>query len=167
VLYLKKANYDDIEQEFLSVNNTPADENGFINEWCDVSREDFAEKALTPMIDAESGKGLPEGYVPETFFFLWNDDEIVGQFRLRHYLCPSLVEGAGHIGYFIHREHRGKGYATEGLRLLLEEARKIVPEDEIYLRLDKGNTASLRVMQKNGGRLHHEDEHKYYVRIKK
>ncbi len=167
MLYLKKANYEDIEQEFISVNNTPADENGFINEWSDVPREDFAEKALTHMVDAESGKGLPEGYVPETFFFLWNDDEIVGQFRLRHYLCPSLVEGAGHIGYFIHREHRGKGYATEGLRLLLEEARKIIPEDEIYLRLDKGNTASLRVMQKNGGHLHHEDEHKYYVRIEK
>lgn len=166
MLYLKKANYDDIEQEYLSVSNTPADENGFINEWCGVNRDDFAQKALTPMIDAESGKGLPEGYVPETFYFLWNDDNIVGQFRLRHYLCPSLVEGAGHIGYFIHPDHRGKGYATEGLRLLLSEAEKIVPEDEIYLRLNKDNAASLKVMLKNGGYLHHEDEHKYYVCIK-
>ncbi len=167
MLYLKKANLEDIEQEFLSVSNTPAEENSFINEWHGVTRSDFAEKALPAMIAAERGEGLPEGYVPETFFFLWDDDKIVGQFRLRHYLCPSLAEGAGHIGYFIHPEYRRRGYASKGLALLLREAESIVPEEEYYLRLDRHNTASLRVMLKNGGVIHHEDEKKYYVRIKK
>jgi len=82
-------------------------------------------------------------------------------------LCESLMEGSGHIGYFIEKEHRGKGYATEGLRLTLQLAKDIIPEEEIYLRVNKDNPASLRVMQKNGGYIHHEDDSKYYVRIVK
>ena len=56
-------------------------------------------------------------------------------------------------------------YGTEGLRLTLEEARHIVPEEEFYLRVNRDNPASLRVMMKNGGRIAAEDEAKYYVRI--
>ena len=117
------------------------------------------------MLAFAEGTGLPAGYVPETFFFLWDDDTVVGQFRVRHYLCESLRTGAGHIGYFIAKPFRGKGYGTEGLRLVLEEARHIVPEEEFYLRVNRDNPASLRVMMKNGGRIAAEDETKYYVRI--
>ena len=167
MIHLKEANFEDIEKEYLFVKEMPYEENGFFNEWKDVSREDFAEKAIKQMIDYSKGVGLPEGYVPETIYFLWDDKEIVGQFHIRHYLCESLREGAGHIGYFVDKKYRGRGYATEGLRLTLEKARQIVPEDEIYLRTDRTNHASLRVMQKNGGQIHHKDENKYYVRIKK
>lgn len=166
MLYLKKANFDDIEKEYLFVRDIPEDENSFTNNWHGISRADFEADALPSMISWSKGEGLPEGYVPETFLFLWNDDEIVGQFRVRHYLCEALREGAGHIGYFIAKEHRGKGYGKEGLRLTLEIARTIIPEDEIYLRVDRFNAASLRVMLANGGYIHHEDEQKYYVRIK-
>lgn len=113
------------------------------------------------------GENLPEGYVPETFLFLWCDDEIVGQFRIRHYLCESLRTGGGHIGYFIKKEFRNKGYGKEGLRQTLQIARTIIPEDEIYLRVNKDNPASLKVMLDNGGYIKYEDEDKYYVRIKK
>lgn len=64
------------------------------------------------MLAYSKGEQLPEGFVPETFFFLWQDEEIVGQFRIRHFLCESLREGAGHIGYFIGKKYRGKGYGT-------------------------------------------------------
>ena len=165
MLYVKTANMEDLEKEWLFVRDMPPDENGLINEWHGVSREDFAVKALPQMIRFAEGEGLPEGYVPETFLFLWDSDEIVGQFRIRHYLCESLRTGAGHIGYFIGKKYRGRGYGTEGLRLTLEEAAKIVPESEFYLRVNRDNPASLRVMLKNGGRIAAEDETKYYVRI--
>ncbi len=167
MLYLKEANYDDIEKEYLFVRDMPIDENGLTNEWHGVSREEFEQKALKQMIDYSKGLSLPEGFVPETFLFLWRDGEIVGQFRIRHYLCDSLRDGAGHIGYFIGREYRGQGYGKEGLRLTLEKARDIIPEEEIYLRVDKHNKPSLHVMLNNGGVIHHEDELKYYVRIQK
>lgn len=166
MLYLKEANLADIEKEYLFVRDLPVDENGFTNEWFGILREEF-EEALGTMIDFSKGDRLPEGYVPETFLFLWKDDEIVGQFRIRHYLCETLIEGAGHIGYFIGKPFRGKGYAKEGLGLALQIAKKIIPEKEIYLRVNKDNPASLHVMLSNGGYIHHEDESKYYVRIKK
>ena len=85
-LVVKAANRDDAEKEWLFVRDMPPDENGLINEWYQVSREDFEEKALPQMIAFAEGRGLPEGYVPETFLFLWDGDRIVGQFRIRHYL---------------------------------------------------------------------------------
>ena len=167
MLYLKETNYEDIEKEFLFVRDMPEDENGMTNEWHGLSREEFEEKALPLMIGYSKGENLPEGYVPQTILFLWDDNEIVGQFHIRHYLCESLRVGAGHIGYFIKKEFRGRGYGKEGLRLTLQIARTIVPEDEIYLRVNRDNPASLKVMLANGGYIEHEDELKYYVRIKK
>ena len=167
MLYLKPANYEDTEKEYLFVKDMPIDENGLTNQWHGISREEFERDALPTMISYSKGEQLPEGFVPETFLFLWNDDKIVGQFRIRHYLCESLREGAGHIGYFVHKNHREKGYGTEGLRLTLEIARTIIPEDEIYLRVNRDNPASLKVMLNNGGYICKEDDAKYFVRIKK
>lgn len=166
MLYLKEINYNDIEKEYLFVCDIPFDENGYPNQWYGCSREVFGE-VVRKRIAFSKGEELPEGYVPESFYYLWKEDVIVGEFRIRHFLCESLIEGAGHIGYFIGKEYRGKGYATEGLRLTLKKAREIVPEEEVYLRVNKDNLASLAVMLKNGGRIDHEDETKYYVRVAK
>ena len=75
--------------------------------------------------------------------------------------------GGGHIGYFIKKEFRKQGYGKEGLRLTLQIAKTIILEDEIYLRVNKDNPASLKVMLNNGGYIKYEDEFTYYVRIKK
>ncbi|MBP5157983.1 MAG: GNAT family N-acetyltransferase [Treponema sp.] len=167
MLYLKAANVDDEEKEWLFVKDMPVDENGLTNCWHGIGRKEFDEQALPDMIRFSKGIDLPDWMVPETYLFLWNGDVIVGQFRIRHFLNDALREGAGHIGYYIGKEHRGKGFATEGLRLTLECARKIVPEDEIYLRVNKDNPASLKVMLKNGGRIVAENEEKQFVRIAK
>ncbi len=175
MLYLKQANFEDIEKEHAFVANEPADENGFLNDSAGISFEEFKTATLPRMIDWAQGKNLPEGFVPETFYFLWSDEGnpddrtnhvIVGEFRLRHNLTPALENGSGHVGQFIKKEYRGRGYCTEGLRLLIEEARKIVPEDELYMHCNSDNLASLKVMLKNGGIIHHKDESGFYVRIK-
>ena len=174
MLYLKEANFDDIEKEYLFVTSEPADENGFINDFAGISFDDFKTKALPQMIDWSHGKNLPEGFVPETFYFLWSDEsgceggekQIVGEFRLRHHLTSALENGSGHVGQFIHRDFRGRGYCTRGLALLIEEARKIVPEDELYLHCNLDNEASLKVMLKNGGVIHHKDDGGCFVRIR-
>lgn len=167
MMRLQAANWEDRWAEWAFVRDMPADENGFLNEWHGIGFKSFQATALPAMIDYAAGLHLPDGYVPETFMFLWKDEKIVGQFRLRHHLCESLRTGAGHIGYYISPEFRGKGYGTQGLQLMLRFAKNVVPEDEIYLRVNKNNPASLRVMLKNGGYIHHEDDFRYYVRIKK
>ena len=65
----------------------------------------------------------------------------------------------------VREDERGKGYATCGLALAVEEARSIIPEDEVYLSCNRNNPASLRVMLKNGAYIHHEDDEEYYTRI--
>lgn len=165
MIYVKEANIEDIEKEWLFVKDMPEDENGLTNEWSGISRTDFENKALPQMLAYSKGEGLPDWMVPETFLFLWDDDVIVGQFRIRHYLNDALREGSGHIGYYVGRQFRGKHYGTEGLRLTLEVARNIVPEDEFYLRVNRDNPASLHVMLNNGGRIVSENEEKYFVRI--
>jgi predicted acetyltransferase len=56
----------------------------------------------------------------------------------------------GHIGYAIVEAHRGKGLATLGLKLLLQEA----PEQGlsyVYIHCLPHNLASKRVIEKSGG----------------
>ena len=167
MIYLKEANFEDIEKEYLFVRDMPVDENGLTNPWYNISREDFENIALPRMLSYSKGENLPQNHVPETFFFLYNGDIIVGQFRIRHCLTEALRLGAGHIGYFIKNEFRNKGYGKIGLGLTLEKAKEIVPEDEIYLRVNKNNLPSLKVMLHNGGYITGEDNEKYYVRVKK
>ncbi|MBQ1274499.1 MAG: GNAT family N-acetyltransferase [Cellulosilyticum sp.] len=166
MLYLKEANLQDIEKEYEYIAHLPKDENGFMNPYLGITREVFLEEVLPKIINYSNGIGLPEGYVAETNFFLWEDETIVGLFRIRHSLNEALRNGAGHIGYGIHKAYRGKGYASKGLALIIEEAKKIIKEDEIYLSVHKDNLASLKVQIKNGAHIHHEDDKAYYTRIK-
>lgn len=166
MLYLKAVNWEDIEKEYLYITSLPADENGFTNPNAGVSREDFENVVLPRMLNHSKGIDLPNGYVPCTEFFLWDGDDIVGLFRIRHELNDFLREGAGHIGYGIKKEYRGKGYATKGLALTIAKAKEIIKEDEIYMSVHKDNPASLQVQLKNGAYIHHEDDKEYYTRIK-
>ena len=166
MLYLKAVNWEDIEQEYIFTTEQPADENGFTNKYEGVSREEFEKVVLPRLVNNSKGIDLPEGHVPGTEYFLWDDDEIVGLFRIRHELNDFLREGAGHIGYGIKKEYRGKGYATKGLALTIEKAKEIIKEDEIYMSVHKDNPASLQVQLKNGAYIHHEDDKEYYTRIK-
>ena len=167
MLYLKEANMDDLEQEYAFITNTPENENGFTNPGAGCSKDEFVNTILPGYIDAAKGIGLREGRVPQTEWFLWNDDEIVGLFRIRHYLTEALANGAGHIGYGIGTAFRGKGYASAGLQLAIEKAWDTIAEDEIYMSVHKNNPASLRVQMKNGAYIHHEDEQEFYTRIKR
>ena len=166
MIYLREANFNDFEAEWQLVRRIPFDENGYVNPWFNVAREDF-DKVLYEIVEQAEGIGLPEGYVPQTTLFIWRDMEIIGEAKIRHYLTEALKTGSGHIGYWLAPEYRGKGYGTEALRQVLEYAENIIPEDEYYLRADSDNTASLRIMEKNGGRNVREDDKKVYVRIPK
>jgi len=166
-MYLKEPDLKDAGKLYEFINAMPADENGFTNPRLGLTADEFREKIIPQMLSYSKGENLPEGFVPETFLFLWHEGEIIGEFRIRHHLTEALASGAGHIGYFIKKECRGKGFGTSGLSLTLDKARRIIPEDEIYLRVNRDNAPSLRVILKNGGYIHHEDDEKYYLRIKK
>ena len=155
----------DEERDYDLQKSFAPNENGFVNGAYGLSRQAFSEFVQLRKRNSQ-GLDLPEGHVPDTVYVLEDDSEgYVGIVKLRHRLNDALRQGAGHIGYGIRKEYRGRGYATAALSLALDEARKIVPEDEIYLSVRKDNPASLKVQLRNGARVDHESGEEYFTRI--
>lgn len=95
--------------------------------------------------------GDPEqGLVPATYLLAEVDGRIVGRVSLRHELNESLLRDGGHIGYGVLPEYRGRGYATQMLRLALREAARL-GIGKVLLTVRSDNLASLRVIERNGG----------------
>ncbi len=166
MLYLKEANLEDWKEEYEAIKKIPRNENGFENKYYDKTEEEFKEQVIPELIDHSKGIEIPNGYVPYTYYFLWNDDKIVGLFKIRHYLNEFLANGPGHIGYGIISDFRRKGYATKGLKLAVDKCKEIIPEDEIYLFVYKDNPISLKVQQNNEACIVGETEKEYLTRIK-
>ena len=164
---LRRINWEDAAAQWEYTTTLPEDENGLTNPYHGVSFEEYTENVLPALISYEHPVNMPDWFVPESYYYLWDGDRLVGEFRIRHHLTEALRSGAGHIGYSIRKDARGKGYGTEGLKLTVEIAERIVPEKEIYLRVNKDNTASRKVMLKNGAYLAGEDETHFFMRIPK
>ncbi len=167
MLELRKMNDDDIEEQWQYVTALPADENGLTNPYTGVSFEEYRDHVLPELLMHEHPVNMPDWFVPETYYYLWNDGTIIGEYRIRHHLTDALKAGAGHIGYSIKKEYRGQGFGTKGLALCLELAKRIVPEEEIYLRVLKNNIPSCRAILKNGAYIAGEDETHIFMRVKK
>ena len=132
--------------------NLGSGENGFMGTPVHTA-ESTIEQYLHHLCEMHDLKKLPTGCVPQTVYWILDSDGIaVGMVRLRHYLNDKLRVHGGHIGFFIHRDHRGKGYATEALRLSLLELKKL-GEKRALLTVDPHNIPSIKVIEKNAGRL--------------
>ncbi len=164
---LRKINIKDAKAQWAYTTNLPEDENGLTNPFYGVSYDEYIKNVLPTLISYEHPVNMPDWFVPETYYYLWDGERLVGEFRIRHYLTEALRNGAGHIGYSISKNDRGKGYGTVGLRLTIQIAKRIIPEDEIYLRVNKDNIASQKVMLNNGAYRVKEDEDHYFMRIAK
>lgn len=154
----------DLEKAYELQMSFDENENGFMNAAYGLSLEEF-KGYVQGKHNSSLGIGLKEGYVPDTVFILEDEGSYVGIFNLRHYLNDSLRNGAGHIGYGVSKKYRNKGYATKGLALVLEEAKKLGVE-EAYMSVNKNNPHSLKVQLNNHAYIDHEDSEEYYTRIK-
>lgn len=166
MLFLKELNIEDAKKQYDFLQELP-EENGFMNNHYGISYEDFINVSIPQLINESYGIGL-NGRVSQTYCFLWDNDVIVGLFKVRHYLNENLRNGSGHIGFGIHPKHRKKGYATQGLKMAIEKLKSMddFVEDEVYMSCDIANPGSLKTMINNGGYIHHSDNTKHYVRIK-
>lgn len=160
-IVLKKANLEDTKEEVTFIRKVPALENGFANFFYNVlnkSDEEIIKYVLNLKYSIES--------IPIYTYFLYVNDEIVGMYHLLSKLTEEQKEKDGHISYTILKEHRNKGYGTKGLNLLIEEAKDIIDEEEIYLHTTISNQASLKVMLNNNAYIIRNDEFGIFTRIR-
>lgn len=167
MLELRKMNLNDKKEQWEYVTALPKDENGLTNPYEGIPFEEYETTVLPELMMHENPVDMPEWFVPETYYYLWDDEVLLGEYRIRHYLTEALKIGAGHIGYSIKKTFRGRGYGSKGLALALDLAREIVPEDEIYLRVLKNNIPSLKAIRNNGAYIAGEDKAHYLLRVKK
>ena len=107
---------------------------------------------ISKLANRHSGRDLPDGATPCSTYWLMADGELVGTARLRHRLTEKLKTSYGHLGYDIKPSARGKGLATKLLAMMLIKARELGLE-KVMLTCLSVNEASIRVIEKNGGRL--------------
>jgi predicted acetyltransferase len=123
-----------------------------------LNEDDFAAYVEYLQKGAQ-GIDLPEGYVPWTALWLVNKEtgQLLGVSSLRHRLTPTLEQLGGHIGYAIRPSQRGKGYGTAILALTLPHAWSLGIRC-VHVHCVRGNIASARVIERNGGQLQDEAE---------
>lgn len=103
-------------------------------------------------LDVKAETAEREGLVPDTTLFALDveRDIFVGAVNIRHYLNERLLYNGGHIGDGVRPSERRKGYATEMIRLALDECRKL-GIDRVMMACNSDNIGSAKSIQKNGG----------------
>lgn len=96
-------------------------------------------------------KNLPNDYSPHTLYLALNaENQLVGAIGLRWKQVPILMTFGGLIGYSIRPSQRGKGYASEMLKLAVENFANTDIEN-VLITCKDFNIASKKVIEKNGG----------------
>ena len=106
----------------------------------------FVEKQLSEA----RGENLPEGYVPQTNYWLVDDGEFVGAVRIRQRLNDHLMQIGGHIGYAIRPSRRRRGYGKKIMELALGKAKEMGIA-RVRITCDADNDASRKIIEQNGG----------------
>jgi predicted acetyltransferase len=112
--------------------------------------EDDFDAYVQKRLSQSSGENLPPGYVPQTDYWLVDNEEFIGRVSIRHELSERLQRIGGHIGYDIRPSKRKRGYGSAILKLGLEKAKELGIE-KVLLTCDEGNVGSRKIIEKNGG----------------
>jgi predicted acetyltransferase len=115
----------------------------------EIAEQDFAAFVAKKLADADR---RTETLVPKTHLWAIAEEQFVGRISIHHALNDALRREGGHIGYDTVPSVRGRGVATEMLRQALPVARALGLRD-VLITCDDTNTASNRVIEKNGGSL--------------
>ena len=152
VSYEYKNQISDMLKEWIDYNENHPEANTSPNAIFRNNYEDFAY-----YLEHLEYKEPQEGLVPDSTFFCFDEKRnlMVGAVNIRHDLNDYLLKYGGHIGDGIRPSERRKGYATEMIRLALEECRKL-GLTRVLMTCDKNNIGAAKSIIRNGGILENE-----------
>lgn len=144
-------------ESFLTAMDEFADagiEDGF---WTKEDDRETLEPYLKKHEDWSKGLNVPETFVPNSMFWILDENEIIGRVHIRHTLNDKLLKRGGHIGYYIKPSKWNQGYGTKACELALKK----MPEfkvSEVLITADDENQPSWRIIEKHGGVLENKVE---------
>jgi len=117
-----------------------------------LRRFDKTQDWLDQVESLAHAETTPPDLVPMTqyIYVRESDNKIVGVIQIRHYFNAFLEKYAGHIGYSVCPSERKKGYATQMLKLVLPECKRL-GIDKVLVCCVQGNEGSRKVILNNGG----------------
>lgn len=105
---------------------------------------------ISRLLSESQGKHLPDGFVPQTTYWLVEGDEFVGRVSIRHILNKQLEKEGGHIGFDIRPSKRKKGYGKKILELALPKALELGLA-KVLITCNDNNEASIKIIKANKG----------------
>lgn len=163
MLTLKLLSVHNGQEIYEMLQEIAATENGFHNNVNEMTYPEF-ENWLKQAHEWSKGINMPDWMVPESVYWLFDEDFPIGVGRIRHFLNDSLRETGGHIGYGIRQSQRGKGYGTVLLALLMEKSKQLGIE-QLQVGANIDNIQSNKVIVRNGGVLVRKSKGKNFYSI--
>ena len=148
MLILKELNLYMGIKEYEMYQDIPAKESGSTNECYGIPYEKFKEY-LQKEINRKYNQVTSDD-TPTITYIMYADDTPVGIVCLRTQIDENWKKWSGNFYYKIRKAERNKGYGTEILKLALKEFKNLGFK-EVYGQSSKGNIASAKVIENNGG----------------
>lgn len=154
---LRKLSLEDGENVYWMMQQLPADENGFSNPIFERTYEEYQSWLASNVKSSQMTQVVDGWKVPQTTYWLYENNKPVGIGRIRHFLTEKLLEEGGNISYAIEPSARGRGLGKLLLSMLLIECREM-GMDKALITTNKDNLASQKVIHANGGLMEKENE---------
>ena len=145
LLTAKEIDFKKIKNGLVEIKNNPTPYDIYqVKKAISFMEEDFVGYAS--YLEACRSEKQPEGHVPSTALFLFDDDTFIGLYDVRHTLNEALRRNGGHIAYEIVPSFRQKGYVKKGLKMVLKWCDEQLGLSKVLVCCKAENTPSYRAM---------------------